>query len=83
MYRKYYSYSDMPQLVTKKETEKCVREEKPLPCEKKPADNGKILGRFEADDVLLAVIIAALLLDENADSTLLLALAFVFLTGLL
>lgn len=82
MYRKYYSYSDMPQLVQKKEVVKqeCQKNDSVV---EKCCEENKLFGRFEADDVLLAVIIVALLFDESADSTLLLALAFVFLTGLL
>ena len=82
MYRKYYSYSDMPQLVPKKEPE-IHKETQCLPSQDKNREDNKLFGRFETDDVLLAVIIVALLFDEGADSTLLLALAFVFLTGLL
>lgn len=82
MYRKYYSYSDMPQLVPKKETD-VHKESECIVKKEKIQDSGKLFGKFEADDVLLAVIIVALLFDDGADDMLLLALAFVFLTGLL
>lgn len=83
MYRKYYSYSDMPQLIKHEEppaeVHKKCEEVKPKP----PEQPGKVLGRFETDDIILGVIILALLLDDGDDSLLLIALAFVFLTGLL
>jgi len=83
MYRKYYSYSDMPQILPKREMESCKREDKSEISHKENTESGKLFGRFETDDVLLAVIIIALLLDESADNTLIIALAFVFLSGLL
>ena len=84
MYRKYYSYSDMPQLIKhedeKPEVHNTKNEEKKLLTEQNQP--GKFLGRFETDDIILAVIILALLLDDGDDSVLLLALAFIFLTGI-
>lgn len=84
MYRRYYSYSDMPQLV-RRDDEK----PKPKPPEKEncvkdcpPRCNNKLLGKFETDDVILGVVILALLLDDSDDSILLLALAIIFLTGI-
>ncbi len=89
MYRRYYSYNDMPQVV--KKVPKCEPEKKELPeCSReqtkecaKENGNGKLLGKFELDDVILGVIILAILLDDGDDSLLLLALAIVFLTGLI
>lgn len=89
MYRRYYSYNDMPQVV--KNVPKCEPEKKEQPeCRhehKKECDqeqrNGKLFGKFELDDVILGVIILAILLDDGDDSLLLLALAIVFLTGLI
>lgn len=82
MYRKYYSYSDMPQLIKHEEEKPEVHtqaaEKKNVP-ENPPS---KFLGRFETDDVILAVIILALLSDDGDDGMLLLALAFIFLTGI-
>ena len=84
MYRRYYSYSDMPQIIRHDE-------EKPKPEQKKeenccmdcpPKCDNKILGKFEVDDVILGVVILALLLDDGDDSVLLLALAIIFLTGI-
>ena len=83
MYRKYYSYSDMPQLVSKRENKECVEKKEQLCIEEVKSNNGKILGKFEPDDLLLAIIIIALLMDDGGDTTLILALAVVFLSGLL
>ena len=41
-------------------------------------ENGKLLGRFETDDIILLVVIFILLADECEDTLLLLAIAFVF-----
>ncbi len=90
MYRRYYSYNDMPQIVNKcdkKEDNVHNKEDKKEDCknecrEVKKCENGKLLGRFELDDVILGVIILAILLDDGDDGLLLLALAFVFLAGL-
>ena len=89
MYRRYYSYNDMPKLATrcekKEEVHKC--EEKKPECKNerrdvKKCDSGKLFGRFELDDIILGVIILAILLDDGDDGLLLLALAFVFFAGL-
>ena len=81
MYRKYYSYSDMPQII--KNNECTIKDENPKPRKNNRAESPSLLSKINTDDVLIAVIIIALLMDDNADSTLLLALAFVFLSGLL
>ena len=81
MYRKYYSYSDMPQLVKKND---CLKKtETPQLPKDNHSESGSIFSKLSTDDVLIAVIIVALLMDDNADNTLLFALAFVFLSGLL
>lgn len=71
MYRKYYSYNDMPQPVSgihKKE-------------ELKIPQTNKILGNFETDDIILAIVIIMLLANDCNDKLLLLAIAFVFIGG--
>lgn len=87
MYRRYYSINDMPQ----------IREEKPVrePEKKAPAvhknveeqigfiKDGKVLGKFEIDDIILVVIAIILLIDDCDDKLLIFALGFVFLSGLL
>lgn len=98
MYRKYYSYSDMPvrRECANEERNICEAEEVKTvhKCEKgnsagnkSPLDslfsNGKILGKFELDDVLLLVVILVLLADECDDNLLLLALGFVFISGII
>lgn len=71
--------------------EKCIE---PIhnKCEDKPEkggvfdeiiQNGRLFGRFELDDVLLLVIIMVLLFDDCDDNLLILALGFVFLSGII
>lgn len=83
MYRRYYSYNDMPQIIRH-------NEEKPKPAPPKkdscsevcpPKCDNRIFGKFETDDIILGVVILALLLDDGDDSILLLALAIIFLAG--
>ena len=74
MYRRYYSYNDMPKIVTKNQCEKPEKCES-LPA-KKPAQKG-----FATDDIILGIIILAILLDDGNDNLLLLALAAIFLSG--
>ena len=81
MYRKYYSYSDMPQIV--KKTDCPPAKEKPPAESCSEPEQGGLLSKLSTDDILLAVIIIALIMDDNADNALIIALAFVFLTGLL
>lgn len=83
MYRKYYSYSDMPQLIKHEETKPEKKQNECSEPKPKQESTGKLFGRFENDDVILGVIILALLLDDGDDSLLLLALAFIFLTGII
>ena len=45
--------------------------------------NGKVIGKFETDDIILIVIAIILLADDCDDKLLLFALGFVFLSGLL
>lgn len=94
MYRKYYSYNDMP-TVRPAPLEKAGTPAAPPapapPSEQVPAlgertaekraDTGGILGGAATDDIILGAIIFALLNDGCDDKLLLLALAFVFLSG--
>lgn len=85
MYRKYYSINDMPQ----------IREEQTEPVRKAPEvhknveeqigfiKDGKVLGKFEIDDIILVIIAIILLIDDCDDKLLIFALGFVFLSGLL
>lgn len=89
MYRRYYSYSDMPQLIRKDlPEEKPCESPKPepacAPCtpQTQQQGGGKLFGKFETDDIILGIIILALLMDDGDDSVLLIALAIIFLTGM-
>ena len=82
MYRRYYSYNDMPQILKHDEEKPAVLPQKKEACEKpcpSKCDN-KLLGKFETDDLILGIVILALLLDDSDDGILLLALAVIFLT---
>ena len=59
------------------------KKEECVPTKKQPQnfsffENGKLLGRFETDDIILLVVIFLLLADECEDKLLLLAIAFIF-----
>lgn len=87
MYRRYYSYNDMPTVAKKSEAkpEPICPAPPPAHVHKKDSglfENGKILGRFEADDVILLIVIVVLLFDDCDDKLLLAALGFVFLADL-
>lgn len=81
MYRKYYSYNDMPRMVQKNEIAKCDEPKNQCKAECNRGNSPSL--KLENDDIILGVIIVALLLDDCSDSSLLLALIFVFLSGLL
>ena len=88
MYRRYYSINDMPQIkdVVPKAIE---NEKKPENVHKSVEEeigflqNGKVIGKFETDDIILIVIAIILLADDCDDKLLLFALGFEFLSGLL
>ena len=86
MYRKYYSYNDMPQLI-KHEPPKEAEKEEICEVSAEKCDShdepGKLFGKFELDDVIIAAVILALLMDDCDDNLLLIALGFVFLTGII
>ncbi len=82
MYRRYYSYNDMPQVLRHSGEMPKAPPQKKEPCEKPcppPCDNN-FLGKLEMDDIILGIVILALLLDGSDDGMLLLALAVIFLT---
>lgn len=84
MYRKYYSYNDMPVMPKLPEPEEVKPKPSPRPPEKKESglfSDGKLFGKFETDDIILIVIVLILLMDECDDKMLLLALAFIFFSG--
>lgn len=84
MYRRYYSYNDMPQIITHsgEERKKPEKKQETKKEECKTCPNNKIFGNFEVDDIILGIVILALLMDDGDDSVLLLALAVIFLTGM-
>lgn len=88
MYRKNYSVNDMPQI--RNAPPPPPPEEKVLPAHSDNVEekigfiqNGKVLGRFETDDIILIVIAIILLADDCDDKLLILALGFVFLSGII
>ncbi len=96
MYRKYYSYNDMPVPADTHREEKkaaAVRETAELTEVKdtcaetsepvmKPYDrSGRLFGRFENDDILLLAVIFILLADGCDDDLLIIALAAIFIMG--
>lgn len=92
MYKKYYSYNDMPVPVkretprTEEHTEKkeCTPQT-PSGCavhkETNRGAHGGLLANIETDDIILIAVILALLLDGCEDRLLLGAIAFVLLSG--
>ena len=85
MYRRYYSINDMPQMVTKEQMEQKPQKK----CEdvhierKKENEEKKIFGKFETDDIILIAIALLLLADDCDDKMLLIAIAFVFVSGII
>lgn len=84
MYRKYYSYNDMPKPIYEQQprNEQCTapihKKEQEL-CESNK--NNKLFGLFDNDDIILAIVIIILLGNDCDDKLLLLALAFIFFSG--
>lgn len=91
MYRKYSSISDMPQIVRHEERGSVPKaKEEPLEVHKKNMEeeigfirDGKVMGRYETDDIILIMIAIILIADDCEDKLLLLALGFVFITGII
>ncbi len=81
MYRRYYSVNDMPQLVNKD-----YQKPKDKPCNEihtiKQKDNG-ILSKLENDDIILIAIALLLLADDCDDKLLIIAIAFIFISGII
>lgn len=88
MYRKYYSYNDMPVPVrdgggqkAELAREECAEEKKKAVRAEPVKKSGGILSGIENDDIILLVVILALLMDGCEDRLLLAAIAFVLLAG--
>lgn len=89
MYRKYYSYNDMPQIAKKESVPVVIEPSPPVHTAEKPQkqsgliQDGKLFGRLANDDIILIIVIFILLADDCDDKLLLLALGFIFLSGLI
>lgn len=85
MYRKYYSYNDMPKPIYEQQPSRCDAAAAELHKNEneicKAEKNNKLFGKFENDDIILAVVVLMLLANDCDDKLLLLALAFVFFSG--
>lgn len=95
MYRNFYSYNDMPRII-RPEQEKTHTSAPAPPIHNKNenknncgnnssnlVENGKLFGKFELDDIILIVVALLLFADDCDDTLLLLAIGFVFISGLL
>lgn len=87
MYRRYYSVNNMPQINTHDKKKEC---EEKKPCEdvhiEKRNQNTDIKSFFknlETDDIILIAIAILLLADDCDDKMLLLAIGFIFISGIL
>jgi len=90
MYRRYYSYNDMPvPVVGNKQAASPVRQEKtkstPIPvkqsCTVKENKNLFDFTKLKADDWILIAVVFLLLIDDCDDVFLFIALAFIFVSG--
>lgn len=86
MYRRYYSVNDMPQMQTKSKCEQkkdvCLDK---VHIEKKnqAGSIGSIFKNLETDDIILIAIALLLLADDCDDKMLLIAIAFIFISGII
>ena len=86
MYRRYYSVNDMPQMQIKSKCEPKKEEcTENLHIEKKnqTGDIRSFFKNLEADDIILIAIALLLLADDCDDKMLLVAIAFIFISGIL
>jgi len=81
MYRKYYSYNDMPKPVRETNRPPVHEEREVHKKEIAPTNPLGFLKNLESDDIILAVIAIMLIVNDCDDKLLLLAIAFVFITG--
>lgn len=89
MYRKYYSYNDMPRpmkpLPAPVQNAPCApekKDEKPCGAEHSPQKKGGILGNLSNDDIILAVVLLILFMDGCEDKLLLAAIGFLLLSDI-
>jgi hypothetical protein len=84
MYRRYYSVNDMPQMITNNKNEqkpqkKC--DDVHIERKREEYEEKKLFGKLETDDIILIAIALLLLADDCDDKMLLIAIAFVFISG--
>ena len=80
MYKSYH-YNNMPQPVITQPAPPVKHEHTPEPeCQK--TTNNNFLGDLKNDDIILLVVIFVLLIDDCEDKLLLIALGFIFFSGL-
>ncbi len=87
MYRNFYSYNDMPRPIGAEENRKPSPPASAVHKNEGPVvpavvENGKLFGKFELDDVILIVVAIILFAGECDDTLLLIAVGFIFLSGL-
>ena len=82
MYRNFYSINDMPKPI--RYEEKCEKPDlnTPQKCEKSLFENKGLLSNLQLDDIILIAIVLLLLADGCDDNLLILAIAFVFISGI-
>lgn len=82
---KSYSYNNMPEPVIKSEPQQTVKKSD-APKENETSSNSALKNLFSSalgsDDIIILIIIIVLLLNDCNDKLLLLALAYIFLSGL-
>ena len=88
MYRNYYSMNDMPVKVNYNEESAPQKHDlknhtKDINNNKENSTQTKLFGQLEADDIILIAVVLILLADDCDDKLLLLALGFVFISGIL
>lgn len=86
MYRKYYSYNDMPRrIVPQHSSQPAPHQSAAHTPPQKPSDEccapprGGILSNLSNDDLILAVVLLILIMDGCEDKLLLAAIGFVLL----
>ena len=84
MYRSY-SYNDMPKPITQKKCDKPLSppQKEMAKCKEEKKEGNFIFGNFEADDIILLIVILALILEDCEDKLLIAALGFIFVSELL
>ena len=81
MYRRYYSVNDMPQIITNNKNEQKPQKKCDDVHIERKREEKKLFGNLETDDIILIAIALLLLADDCDDKMLLIAIAFVFISG--